>query len=207
MPTIVLQVAVGGDDGTAIFNTSAYSAVGSTLPCGDQDEIGTNIVDSNMRFTGVNIDQGENITDAFITFIPVASQSGSPVTRFRGDDQDNAPAVTSFVDFTGRSRTGADVSYTPPAWVAPTPENSPDISSVIQEIIARPGWNSGNALNIFWETVGPNSAVTADFRQADSFNGAPANAPTLTITFGGPVGRRRLATGIGMGLIIRNDTG
>src|SRR3990167_8763375 len=54
-------------------------------------------------------------------------------------------------------------------------QQSPDISSIISEIVSRPGWIQGNSLVITISGSGR--------RTAESFNGESANAPKLTVIY------------------------
>jgi hypothetical protein len=54
-------------------------------------------------------------------------------------------------------------------------QQTPDVSSVIQEIVNRPGWTSGNSLVIIITGTGK--------RVADSYNGNQAGASTLHVEY------------------------
>ncbi|MDH4309996.1 MAG: PKD domain-containing protein, partial [Acidimicrobiia bacterium] len=78
-----------------------------------------------------------------------------------------------------RPRTAASVSWIPPVWTTPgeagVDQQTPDISVVIQDVINRPGWTSGNALSII--ITGTGERVAHSF---DSNAGPPA---TLHLTY------------------------
>ena len=53
---------------------------------------------------------------------------------------------------TERVRTSHYVNWRPDSWPADQPvQMSPDISSLIADLSARPGWSAGNAITIFIE--------------------------------------------------------
>jgi hypothetical protein len=54
-------------------------------------------------------------------------------------------------------------------------QQTPDLSPVIQEIVDRPGWSSGNALAIIITGSGK--------RVAESFNGDANGAPLLHLRY------------------------
>ena len=96
-----------------------------------------------------------------------------------GDLVGDAPAFGSAsFDISSRSKTTSAVAWnTIPAWNAngdagPAQE-TPDIRSIIQKIVNRPGWASGNALVVILTGSGR--------RTADSFDGVPSSAPLLHV--------------------------
>ena len=77
------------------------------------------------------------------------------------------------------------VSWSPGASVAVgdagVNEQTPDISTVINEIIAVDGWAAGNNMLI---VVHGNDAQTANInREMEAYDGDPAGAPQLNVTF------------------------
>jgi hypothetical protein len=54
-------------------------------------------------------------------------------------------------------------------------QRTPDITSIVQEIVKRPGWSSGNALVIIITGTGE--------RVAESYDGDQAAAPLLHVVY------------------------
>ncbi len=105
---------------------------------------------SGFRFTGVTIPQGATITSAYLT-LNSAGVSGAIQQKFiNGEAADNAATFSTAADYNGRTRTSASVSWTAGAWTSGTWYNSTDITTVVQEIVNRAGWTSGNAMALFW---------------------------------------------------------
>lgn len=188
MTTISKSVVSGGDDGVTNFNASNYSTGIAAIQIGDFSLSGTNIAESSMRFTGLNIPPDALISEAFITFIPISAGLGTPVTKFRGENQDNPGQISNFADYIGRARTAASVPFSPGPWVNGVPEQSPDLTPIIREIVGRPGWVLGNAIQIFWEDVASGNPSAANQREAQSFEVSGGFSPTLTVTFDGASG-------------------
>ena len=95
-----------------------------------------------------------------------------------GQDTDSASQFTSTAyDITSRTRTTAAVAWSPPAWgsigAAGVDQRTADISSIIQEILDRPGWSSGNAL--------VNIITGTGTRTAESYDGDAGAAPLLHV--------------------------
>ena len=140
-----------------------------------------------LRYANVAIPQGSTITSATITFTRRGS-SGSSVT-FAIDGQANDDANT-FVyggaaapvnnDITGRARTTATVAWTASPLTTTTIATS-DVSAIVQEIVGRGGWASGNALAFIITSA--NSTAMNHFTASSFEHGSP---PVLTLTYTPP---------------------
>ncbi|MDX1527856.1 MAG: hypothetical protein R3337_04465, partial [Gammaproteobacteria bacterium] len=135
-----------------------------------------------MRFTNITVPNGATITSAWIQFKADETDTGPVNLTIQGEAADDA---ATFVDANGnissRALTTAAVSWSPPNWQtvgeAGPKQQTSDISAVIQEIVNRPGWTSGNALAIII------TSTSNKKRTAESFDGDPAGAPLLHIEF------------------------
>jgi hypothetical protein len=131
-----------------------------------------------MRFANISVPKGATITNAYITFTVDEAQSGITSLSFYGQAIDNAPAFTSAAsNVTGRVKTISKTDWNNiPAWTTIGAKiQTPNISSVIQEIVNRTGWLPNNSLAI----IGTGSGR----RTAKAFDNGAANAPVLTITY------------------------
>jgi hypothetical protein len=183
--TVEVQVSASSDDAEecaadhVVYLTSSDielirddNAGGGSLCTGDQ-EVG-------IRFNGVDIPQGATITNAYVQFQVDETSSEETLLTIVGQVVDNAATFSSATgDISSRPRTTSSVSWSPAAWAtvgeAGLDQQTPDISSVIQEIVIRPGWPSGNSLVILITGSGQ--------RTAESFNGSQAGAPLLHIEY------------------------
>jgi type IV pilus assembly protein PilY1 len=150
-----------------------------------------------LRFQNIAIPNGATIISATIKFKCRLSCSGTVCrTRLSGEDVDDAPTFANDKDaFDARwaNRTTVKVDWDNiPAWVVDNFYDSPDIKSVIQEIVDREGWESGNDIVIFWEDFEDRSDHNNNARRgAYSYDGDPDNPPELTIDYGPPVAKGR----------------
>jgi VCBS repeat-containing protein len=133
-----------------------------------------------MRFTGIDIPQGAIITAASIQFQTDETDSVATSLEIRGQDADDTATFTSEDgNISSRPVTAASVDWAPAAWTsvgeAGADQRTPDLSQIIQEIVDRPGWASGNAMAIIVTGTGE--------RTAESYNGSPSSAPLLHIEF------------------------
>jgi hypothetical protein len=131
-----------------------------------------------IRFTGIDIPPGAIITGAYLEFY--ADEKGDTVTSLliRAEDTDDAAGFAD-VDHNISSRPTTDASsdWMPEAWPEIGAEGggkrTPDLSAVVQEVIARPGWLAGNDLAFIISGSGS--------RTVEAFEGVPGRAPVLHI--------------------------
>ncbi|MBA7615185.1 hypothetical protein ES703_22463 [subsurface metagenome] len=151
MGTLNLQVTVDTDDcyrvppPTDAFTYAANdNAVGDYVSTAYDYSIG-------LRFLLVDIPEGATIDVAFLTLRAYGGIDGSiPPTVIEGEDKDDPITFSTKEDYDARVKTGANVAWTPAAWVTDTWYDSHSLVSVIQEIIDRPGWLANNSLVLFW---------------------------------------------------------
>src|SRR5262249_54473337 len=116
-----------------------------------------------MRFPSLAIPAGATITSAYVQFETDETQSEVTNLTIQGQAADTpATFTTTATNISSRPRTNAAVSWSPPAWTlvgqAGLDQRTPELKSVIQEIVARPGWASGNALVIIVTGTGHRTA-------------------------------------------------
>jgi hypothetical protein len=133
-----------------------------------------------MRFAGLSIPQGVPIVDAWLQFTVEEVQSAATTLTIRAQAADNAlPFSTASNNVAGRATTAAAVGWTPLAWatvgVAGPDQRATGLAAVIQEVVDRPGWQSGNALALLVTGSGQ--------RTAESFDGSSAGAPLLHVVW------------------------
>jgi len=130
-----------------------------------------------MRFPGLAIPPGAPILAAGVQLRADESDSGPTLLTLQGQDADDAPVFgTGTGNISSRPRTGAVVVWSPLAWSlggAGPAQQTPDLSEIVQAIVDRPGWASGNALVLIVNGDGE--------RVAESTEGLAAMAPLLHV--------------------------
>ena len=100
-----------------------------------------------LRFSGVGVPQGATILDAYLTVQADESDSSTCSLEVWAQASDDAEPFTSTAyDLSSRSVTTASVTWSPETYVFPNYYNSPDLSSIIQEVVDRPDWLMGNGM-------------------------------------------------------------
>ena len=131
-----------------------------------------------IRFRNINIPQGATILRAWIEFEADESDSGATNLTIHGEDIDDAPIFTNGnSNISNRTTTTASVSWSPGAWSTNDRNETPDLSSIVQEIVDRAGWASDNEMVFIITGSGA--------RVAESHNGEDQNAPILRIEIQG----------------------
>ena len=133
-----------------------------------------------MRWTAVTIPNGATISGAYIQFEAKETQSEATDLLIQGIAADNPTTFTSTNgNVSTRPRTTASATWQPVPWTligeAGANQRTPDLSAVIQEIVNRPGWASGNALAIIVTGTG--------HRTARAWDSKPAGAALLHVEY------------------------
>jgi hypothetical protein len=133
-----------------------------------------------LRFTGITIPPGATITRAYLQFTVDEATSEVTTLSIEGQASDNALAFSSATgNISSRPRTATPVVWSVPNWspvgAAGPAQQSPDISSLVQQIVNRAGWTSGNSLALIITGTGR--------RAAEAFESGAATAPLLHVEY------------------------
>jgi hypothetical protein len=133
-----------------------------------------------MRFNALAIPPGAIIVNAYVQFKVDEKSTTATSLNLQAQNVDNAPTFTTAAfGISSRPRTTAAVSWAPPPWptigAAGQDQRTPNLAPLVQEVVNRPGWASGNSLVIIITGSGK--------RVAESWNGDRAGAPLLHVEF------------------------
>jgi hypothetical protein len=170
----VIDVASGA--ATAGYLTGGYTKLG----CG-------------FRFPGITIPANSTINSSYISLASPSNCTGTGTnTRITGDKEDDPAVWSTIANYQARRGTvvgGANNNYITTAqvswdnivdWYYPNWYNSPDISSVIQELIDANAPNN-EALALFWDDHDNRSS---NYRNGYAWdNGSGSHAPQLHIEY------------------------
>lgn len=198
-PSFTRRVTASADDCFRRLTPSAFSIPSVTVEVGAVSGISYEL-GAGIRFTNIAIGQGKTILSANITFQASQTQSGNNCnSKFSAEDVKNASNFsgdnTTTFDARFANHTTAMVAWdTIPAFTADSDYTSPDLSTIIQEMVDRSDWASGDSIVIFWEDFEDRSTDGA-FRRLKAWDGDSNNAPLLSIEYSGKV----VATGVSSG--------
>jgi hypothetical protein len=129
------------------------------------------------RFTNITIPQAATINSAYVQFRAYGTDSTSCILTVTGHAADNSGTFTGAGDAESRPSTSASVNWNVASWTSGNDYQSDSLTSIVQEIINRAGWSSGNAISIFFKNNG-----SAGQRSANSYE-AGSNIPFLYIDY------------------------
>ena len=181
VPIVSVAVASSADDA----EQSAAGAVNFTstdLELVNDDATGAGNQIIGLRFNGLSIPSGAIVTNATIQFTADESQSEATALNIFAEAADHAAAFTTAANNLGaRALTPLSVPWSPTAWTAGESnamQLTPNLAGLVQEVVSRSGWASGNALAFLISGTG--------HRTADSFDKAGGSPARLTIGYTTP---------------------
>jgi hypothetical protein len=170
------QVGLATHDGF-IFPSSLATV--NQVRCGTASGIGA--LEPFLYFGTVNLPGSASITAAYIKITAYNAKTGTLTMDIYGEDADDPAVVTTYADYNSRARTTATEPWSPEDFTLGVVYNSADISSIIQEIVDRPGWSTGNAMQFFVEYN--SSGGQNNERQFRSVDTNPDDAPVLYVEY------------------------
>lgn len=112
-----------------------------------------------IRFPNVTIPQGSTIDSVFIRLTAYDSQSSTTVNEnIYFNNADNAVAPTTYGEGDALAVTAVIAWNSIAAWTDGTQYDSPELKTILQTVVNRAGWSSGNALQV----VGKDNSSTTD---------------------------------------------
>jgi hypothetical protein len=176
------RLTQGTDDAeqTGTTVTLNGSPIGLARPAGVDNIVG-------LHFPYVTIPKGANITSATLQFTGSATPNtgSTPVNvTIRGEASDNAATFAATAsNISGRAATTASVNWTNiGTWTAGATTNaiSPDVKTIVQEVINRSGWGSSNSLAF---VITNNGTTGTRSRNAQDFETSTAQAAVLSVQY------------------------
>jgi len=133
-----------------------------------------------LRFRHITIPKGVEIISAYIQFSVDEPSSDNTKLTIHGVKTPNAKAIESeYNNITKRAKTTSSVAWQPKAWNTNAKrgvaQQTPDLHSILNEIISQSQWYSDNAVMFIISGSGKRVAV--------SYDGSSKNAPTLHIVY------------------------
>lgn len=167
------RIASSSDDAEARAN-GTMKLRSQDLDFGDQGFI-TQMV--GMRFANMGIPAGATILNARIQLVARASNSGDSSLMFTAEDSSSAMTFTNArYDIANRVKTTAMVTWDDvPNWQQGNAYWTPNLASVVQELVDRDDWTMDSSFVFLSEGTGQ--------RQAFAYDSAPEAAPLLYVEY------------------------
>lgn len=143
-PTTTYQISNYLDNGNG-YSDNSFTNTASTFNIGRYYGYNCFLF---LRFTNIIIPRGNIINSAKLQVKSNSTLSTdcSNIIRIRTENVDNATSPTSMPII--NTPTIASVNWNPESWSGASWYDSPDIKTIIQEVINRSGWVSGNSIRI-----------------------------------------------------------
>lgn len=193
--TVDVRVNSSSDDAEQATSGGAVTLDSNDIDFfGESNGTGTAYSNIGVRFNNITIPQGATITGAYIQFTANNSgtvSGGNPTYTIQGQNVDNAATfATTANNISGRTwLSGQDVSWSPGVWSngSTTNTSTPSITNIVQAIVNRGGWTSGNSMA--FRVTG--SSTGSLYREAESWDDSSAAAPRLVVTYTVPLSCQR----------------
>lgn len=212
MPTISRSISTVNDDVQSTFGSTITNELDGevievgVIPAGNPSLPQLPIpVYVGMRFQNIDVPQGATITDASLYLYFKDNTKNSTVCRVWAEDADDSAPYTAAAGTSPgfRTLTSASTTQAPDGGPGMYASSGPGVAALwgkvtaaVQEVINRPGWQSGNALSLvmrYWSDLlvldpfvefyayssSPLSGSNSPYK-----TGAGVEVPRLDITFG-----------------------
>ncbi len=137
-----------------------------------------------LRFLNIALDSSMTITSAVLEFQVDEPGSGTISVDVYGHDHDNSPAFSNTAGerVRDRTKTSAKIDWDNIS----NPDvgqklSSPNLKSIVEEIISSPSWSSGHAMTFLIEKDPASASGSGNKRVVETYNGS--SAPQLKITY------------------------
>lgn len=191
-----IQISALTDDSLEVAGTSNFpactvlhmGATPSSATCGSSGKATI----TGLRFPGLNIPKNAEVISAFIELHGGRNSDTSTASlTFRAEAAGNPASYASTTSFlTGRvatpGLTSSSVPWSPPNSAVDTKLTTPDLKTIVQEIVNRSDWVPKNAISFI--VTGSNTTGTRTVKSIDS--GTASKAPKLIVTIKGPAGKQ-----------------
>lgn len=166
-------VSDSADDASQTGSTVTIG--GSTLALIEANTIG-------VRWVNINVPNNATVLSATLTMTGQAVKNVYSVVSIRGEADEGADAFAATANnITSRVSTIATVEWIPTAW-AVDGTNEIDVTAIIAEIIAVPGWTALSSIVLIL------ASEAGSDREAYSYDDDPSKAPRITINYSDPTG-------------------
>jgi hypothetical protein len=174
--TITLQINDANNDVNEVNDTLNASQPAIWIGNGGS----TTTSYTGLRFTNVSIPRGATITSAYLQFYSAQSQWILLNLQLSAEAADNSQPFVSNSRPSQRPLTSILNHSSDIGWSANTWYNFNEMASVVQQVVNRSGWQSGNSLSIILKGTGTG---TWGRKFVYGLEGAPGFAARLVITY------------------------
>lgn len=191
--TLIVQISAEEDDVEEGALNGAMAFDSSDLELGDYDTwtqagIEQGVQTVGLKFNAIDIPVGSTILSASIQFTCDAVGADPAEMTIYGENVGNATAFVDIAyDLKNRTKTAEKIVWDIPEWVATgdagVAQQTPNLISVVQEIINNGDWNLGNSMVLILAPSGSTVDETSSSGGREAEAGPGDDAAILTIVY------------------------
>jgi len=141
------QVSASNEDADEAASDASFNSTNATIRMQSDSRSGVRD-NGGFHFNNVTVPQGQTIANAYLELCTSDTGWDDIYVTIYGNDVDNSNDFGTEADVTGRTLTTASVDWTALNQGNTTWATSPTITTIVQEIVDRASWSSGNDLTI-----------------------------------------------------------
>jgi len=169
--TVAAQISIGADDAEEVLSSNTVTLNGNRININNGQING-------FRFNNTGIPKGANISSATFSLTSRTNSADAMTLRLFGELNNDALAFSSNDgNISSRAKTTSYIDWAPDAWTQNQAYTSPDISSIVQELVNQSGWSEDDL--VLLQTFQSGSGE----RQAYTFNSNEDKAATLSVSY------------------------
>ncbi len=191
--TVVIDLSADEDDAEEGALNGAMALTSSDLELGEYDTwtqggIEQGVQTIGVRFNAVEIPVGASVLSANIQFTCDATGADEAEMTIYGESIGNAPGFTEDAyNITSRAKTTEKAVWDIPEWVnvgdAGAAQRTPELAGVVQEILNRADWASGNSMVFILAPSGSTVDETSSSGGREAEADVGSDAAQLTIVY------------------------
>ncbi len=169
--TVAAQISIGADDAEEVLSNNSVTLNGNRININNAQLNG-------FRFNNTGIPKGASISSATLSLTSRTNSADAMILRLFGElNNDALTFSTASGNISNRTKTTSYIDWTPDAWTQEQVYTSPDISSIVQELVNQTGWMEDDL--VLLQTFQSGSGE----RQAYTFNSNETKAATLNVSY------------------------
>jgi hypothetical protein len=129
-----------------------------------------NVAITGMRFRNVNVPKGAIIDSAFVQLFAHEDEGDPALITIRAEAADSSVTYNDVDLISARPTTTASVFWqVTEDWVIWTQYRTPELKSLVQEVVSRVGWKAGNAMAFSFTGQDQGASTLDNARDIESF--------------------------------------
>jgi hypothetical protein len=175
-----------GYSNNTVYDSLLVMVSSSSDDCNQKSDGSMNLTEGDLhlgqrhvgiRFTSIGVPQGATVTEAYIKFISRNSRTDDTDVVIYAEDVDDASTYSnSSNNLTGRTKTSAFSNWALADWSSDQAYYSPELKNLVQEVVNRESWSSGNDLAFIIE-------YTNGHHDPKSYDYSTSQAPSIFVKY------------------------